>query len=103
MANETILVVDDSPQTVELVTALMRAEGYEVVVAANGLEALAKVTASPPDLVLLDIVMPELDGYAVCRRLKEEAPTRLVPVVLLTALVAEEALIQGIEAGADDF
>lgn len=103
MANKTVLVVDDNAQNVELLTALMRAEGYEVVAAADGLEALAHVTASPPDLILLDIMMPKLDGYAVCRRLKQEAPTRLIPIVLLTALGAEEARIQGIEAGADDF
>ncbi|MDD5558478.1 HD domain-containing phosphohydrolase [Candidatus Methylomirabilis sp.] len=103
MANKTILVVDDNPQNVELLTVLMQAEGYEVVVAADGLEALAQVAAFPPDLILLDIMMPKLDGYAVCRRLKQEAPTRLVPIVLLTALGAEEARVQGIEAGADDF
>ena len=103
MANKTVLVVDDNAQNVELLAALMRAEGYEVVAAADGLEALAQVAASPPDLILLDIMMPKLDGYAVCRRLKEEAPTRLVPIVLLTALGAEEARIRGIEAGADDF
>ncbi len=103
MANKTVLVVDDNAQNVELLTALMRAEGYKVVAAADGLEALAQVAASPPDLILLDIMMPKLDGYAVCRRLKQEAPTRLVPIVLLTALGAEEARIRGIEAGADDF
>ena len=103
MANKTILVVDDSVQNVELLTAMMQAEGYEVVAAADGLEALAQVAASPPDLILLDIMMPKLDGYAVCRRLKQEAPTRLMPIVLLTALGAEEARIRGIEAGADDF
>lgn len=103
MANKTILVVDDNPQNVELLTALMQAEGHEVVAAADGLEALAQVAASHPDLILLDVMMPKLDGYAVCRRLKQEAPTRLVPIVLLTALGAEEARIQGIEAGADDF
>ncbi|MGB4781620.1 HD-GYP domain-containing protein [Candidatus Methylomirabilis sp.] len=103
MTNKTVLVVDDNAQNVELLTALMQAEGYEVVAAADGLEALALVAASPPDLILLDIMMPKLDGYAVCRRLKQEAPTRLVPIVLLTALGAEEARIRGIEAGADDF
>ena len=103
MANKTVLVVDDSVQNVELLTALMQADGYEIVAAANGLEALAHVAASPPDLILLDIMMPKLDGYEVCRRLKQEASTRLIPIVLLTALAAEEARVQGIEAGADDF
>jgi putative two-component system response regulator len=103
MTKQTILVVDDNAQNVELLTALMQVEGYEVVSVVDGLEALAQVATSPPDLILLDIMMPKLDGYAVCRRLKQEAPTRLIPVVLLTALGAEEARIRGIEAGADDF
>ena len=98
-----LLVVDDNAQNVELVTALMQVEGYEVVAATNGLEAMDQVAAQPPDLILLDIMMPKLDGYAVCRRLKEHQATRLVPIVLLTALGVEEARIRGIEAGADDF
>lgn len=98
-----LLVVDDNAQNVELVSALMQVEGYEVVAATDGLEALAQVAAQPPDLILLDVMMPKLDGYAVCRRLKQETSTRLVPIVLLTALGAEDARIQGIEAGADDF
>ncbi len=98
-----LLVVDDNAQNVELVTALMQVEGYEVVAAANGLEALDKVAALPPDVILLDVMMPKLDGYAVCRRLKTQAATRLVPIVMLTALGAEDARIRGIEAGADDF
>jgi putative two-component system response regulator len=102
MANKTILVVDDNAHNVELLTAMMQTEGYEVVAAADGLKALAQVAASPPDLILLDIMMPKLDGYEVCRRLKQEASTRLIPIVLLTALAAEEARIRGIEAGADD-
>src|SRR5574337_411513 len=98
-----LLIVDDNEQNIDLLTALMQVDGYEVVAAADGLEALARVAASPPDLILLDIMMPKLDGYAVCRRLKEAASTRLVPIVLLTALGAEDARIRGIEAGADDF
>jgi len=98
-----LLVVDDNAQNVELLTTLMEAEGYEVATAADGEEALAQVAAFSPDLILLDIMMPRVDGYAVCRRLKEEASTRLVPVVFVTALGVEEARIRGIEAGADDF
>ncbi|HWR21148.1 MAG TPA: response regulator, partial [Verrucomicrobiae bacterium] len=98
-----LLLVDDNAQNIELLTVLMEAEGHEVISAADGLEALAHVAATPPDLILLDIMMPKLDGYAVCRRLKEETSTRLVPVVLLTALGEEAARIRGIEAGADDF
>ncbi|HLB64267.1 MAG TPA: response regulator, partial [Anaerolineales bacterium] len=81
-----ILIVDDIPQNVDLVSSLMRAEGYEVTSAADGLEALAQVAAAPPDLIFLDIMMPTLDGYAVCRQLKARPETRLVPIVLITAL-----------------
>ena len=98
-----ILIVDDIPQNVDLVSSLMRAEGYEVTSAADGLEALAQVAAAPPDLIFLDIMMPTLDGYAVCRQLKARPETRLVPIVLITALGDEADKLLGIEAGADDF
>jgi putative two-component system response regulator len=98
-----ILIVDDIPQNVDLVRSLMRSEGYEVASAANGLEALAQVASAPPDLILLDIMMPTLDGYAVCRQLKAHPETRLVPIVLITALGDEADKLLGIEAGADDF
>lgn len=98
-----ILVVDDNAQNIELLSALMRTEGYTVVPASDGLAALAEVASATPDLILLDIMMPGLDGYAVCRQLKERPETCLVPIVLLTALGAEEHLLRGIEAGADDF
>src|SRR3972149_5670565 len=98
-----ILIVDDIPQNVDLVSSLMRSEGYEVASAANGLEALAQVAAAPPDLILLDIMMPTLDGYAVCRQLKARPETRLVPIVLITALGDEADKLLGIEAGADAF
>ena len=98
-----ILIVDDIPQNVDLVSSLMRAEGYEVTSAADGLEALARVASAPPDLILLDIMMPTLDGYAVCRQLKARPETRLVPIVLITALGDEADKLLGIEAGADDF
>jgi putative two-component system response regulator len=81
----------------------MQAEGYEVASAADGLEALAQVASAPPDLILLDIMMPTLDGYAVCRQLKAHPETRLVPIVLITALGDETDKLLGIEAGADDF
>src|SRR3989304_9285383 len=98
-----ILIVDDIPQNVDLVSSLMRSEGYEVASASNGLEALAQVAAAPPDLILLDIMMPTLDGYAVCRQLKARPATRLVPIVLITALGDEADKLLGIEAGPDGF
>jgi putative two-component system response regulator len=99
-----VLVVDDDPANLEILSALMRAEGYEVATAADGLAALEQVAAAPPDLILLDIVMPERDGYQVCRQLKQQPETRLIPIVLITSLGGEENdRLRGIEAGADDF
>jgi putative two-component system response regulator len=99
-----ILVVDDNVQNVELMEAyLLGAGGYEVQTAYDGEEALQKVEADPPDLILLDVMMPRLDGFEVCRRLKEDENTRLIPIVMITALTELEDRLKGIEAGADDF
>jgi len=99
----TVLVVDDHVQNIELIGALMQAEGYRVLTARDGLEALKQVAQAPPDLILLDIMMPGLDGYAVCQQLKADPATKLIPLVLLTALGDERHKLQGLEAGADDF
>jgi adenylate cyclase len=98
-----ILVVDDTPQNVKLLADLLRTEGYEVGTAANGDEALAEVAREAPDLVLLDVMMPGLSGYDVCRRLRDDPRTALLPVVLVTALDPHQERVHGIEAGADDF
>lgn len=98
-----VLVVDDEATNIKLLTAMMHAEGYEVASAADGKQALAQVAAAAPDLILLDVMMPERDGYDVCRQLKQQPETRLVPIVLITALGEEEHRLAGIEAGADDF
>ncbi len=98
-----ILVVDDDPRNVKLLDALLRMHGYEVALAFNGKEALSIVNKADVDLILLDVMMPEMDGYEVCRRLKAEDVTRLIPVVMLTSLDDENSKLQGIQAGADDF
>ena len=98
-----MLVVDDEIANVKLLTRLMTRLGYQVRSAANGELALAEVARARPDLVLLDVNMPEIDGFEVCRRLKRDPATRLLPIVLVTALTASEDHIRGIEAGADDF
>src|ERR1700737_2158722 len=98
-----ILVVDDESANVEVFSRLMTRLGYEVLTASNGEMALELVARDRPDLVLLDVNMPGIDGFEVCRRLKEASGTRLIPVVLITALTASEDRIRGIEAGADDF
>jgi len=99
----TVLVVDDEPKNVKLLKALLEHKGYEVAVAGCGKEALSIVKKVDIDLVLLDVMMPGIDGYEVCRHLKQNPSTRLIPVVMVTALDDEVSRIKGIEAGADDF
>jgi class 3 adenylate cyclase len=99
----TILVVDDTPANVKLLADLLSVKGYSVVTAATGEEGLAQVAAKHPDLVLLDVMMPGLSGYDVCRRLRAAADTALLPVVLVTSLDPYQERVKGIEAGADDF
>jgi DNA-binding response OmpR family regulator len=98
-----ILVVDDESQNVEVLRRLMTRLGYEVLTAADGESALHSVVRDRPDLVLLDVNIPGIDGFEVCRRLKADAATRLIPVVLITTLTESEDRIRGIEAIADDF
>lgn len=98
-----ILVVDDTPQNVKLLADLLTVKGYAVATAANGDEALEKIDRAHPDLVLLDIMMPGLSGYDVCRKIRENPLTTLLPVVLVTSLDPQQERIKGIEAGADDF
>jgi adenylate cyclase len=98
----TLLLVDDLPQNIRLLEAVLAPRGYAIVKAESGREALEKVTTEPVDLVLLDILMPEMDGYAVCRALREDPATRYLPVVMVTASGDQEK-VAAIEAGADDF
>lgn len=98
-----ILVVDDVVENVELLEAYLSSVGYRVEKAYDGEEALRKVQEDPPDLILLDIMMPKLDGYEVCRRLKADEKTLFIPIVMITALKEPEERIQGIIVGADDF
>jgi DNA-binding response OmpR family regulator len=98
-----ILIVDDEPFNVDCLEQELEERGYETSSAANGQEALEKVVAEAPDLILLDIMMPVLDGFTVCRILKDHEETRLIPIIIMTALDAVADRIQGIKAGADDF
>jgi len=98
-----ILVVDDTPEIRELLQIHLETAGYQVLVAGNGQEALAAVAALAPDLILLDVVMPVVDGYEVCRRLKADEETAFIPIVMLTALQDLTHRLRGIELGADDF
>jgi adenylate cyclase len=97
-----VLAVDDLPANVRLLDAVLSPRGYRVLGAGSGPEALALVGEHRPDLILLDIVMPEMDGYEVCRRLRQDPATAFLPVVMITASGDQERLL-AIEAGADDF
>jgi class 3 adenylate cyclase len=98
-----ILVVDDVEKNVRLLADVLGAKGYRTSTAASGEAALAAINEQPPDLVLLDVMMPGLDGYAVCRAIRADARTAMLPVVLVTALDPAQERIKGLEAGADDF
>ena len=97
-----ILVVDDQPQNIELLEAYLVPQGYEIVKAANGEEALA-LAAELPDLILLDIMMPKMSGFEVLEKLRADEKTRLIPVVMITALRETEDRVKALEAGCDDF
>ena len=100
---QRILVVDDTPANIKLLGDLLRLKGYEVTTAVNGEQALESIAAQPPDLVLLDIMMPGINGYEVCRKIRDNPATALLPVVLATSLDPAQERVKGIEAGADDF
>ncbi len=97
------MVVDDQPNSRRLLADLLRLIGYQVTEVESGLEALAKVRDSQPDLILLDVMMPEISGFDVCCALKKDELTRLIPVVLVTAASDHINRVRGIESGADDF
>src|SRR5262245_15999211 len=98
-----ILIVDDLSENREILVDLLGEEGYILETAQDGQECVEKALAQPPDLILMDVTMPRLTGFEACRRLKADERTHLVPIVLITGLVAREDRIEGIAAGCDDF
>ena len=98
-----VLVVDDDPDMAGFLARLLVQQGMQADTAGDGAAALAKIAAQAPDLVLMDVQMPGQSGFDICRRLKSQESTALLPVVLVTALEDHESRVQGIEAGADDF
>lgn len=98
-----ILVVDDTPLNLKLLADLLSAREYDVATAASGAEALERIARWKPDLVLLDVVMPGMSGYEVCRRIRENPDNGVLPIVMVTALDPNEERIKGLEAGADEF
>ena len=100
---ERILVVDDDPDILQFVRLNLELDGFEVDLAGGGREALEKAAASPPDLMLLDVMMPEIDGLTVLRRMRSDPPTANIPVIVLTARSLAEDRVKGLDLGADDY
>ncbi|GAB6183557.1 response regulator [Thermodesulfovibrio hydrogeniphilus] len=100
---QTVLIVDDNIDTVELLRKRLRAEGYNTEEAYDGEEALKKVYEIMPDIIILDVMMPKMDGYEVCRRLKTDEKTKFIPIIMLTAKSDVESRVKGLDIGADDY
>ena len=98
-----ILVVDDNPSNIKVISARLKVAGHEVLEALGGPEALDVVKREKPDLVLLDVMMPDMDGYEVCRRIKEGAEANFIPVIMVTARTETEAIVKGLKGGADEY
>ncbi|MCG6536900.1 MAG: response regulator, partial [Syntrophales bacterium LBB04] len=98
-----ILAVDDQLQNIELIDAYLSPHGYEIVRAESGETAMQAIAENAMDLVLLDVMMPKINGFEVCKRIKENERLRSIPVIMITALSAKEDRIKGIDAGAEDF
>jgi len=103
MAKPKILCVDDEPEILKFLEAVLVPKGYEVIKSENGEEALEKFQEEKIDLVISDVMMPKLDGFEVCRRIKGDQHSKNIPVILITGLTAKEDRVKGIEAGAEDF
>ena len=98
-----VLVADDDPDILSLVTLRLERDGYEVIGAPDGERAVEEALERTPDLALIDVSMPKLDGYEVTQRLRQHEPTSAIPIILLTARVQDSDVARGIEAGADDY
>ena len=103
LPQSTVLIVDDNPQNVELLQAFLESLPVKIVTAFDGLDALNKVAEQPPDLILLDIMMPQMSGFQVCRRIKSDPKTRDIQVLMVTALNELGDIEQANEVGTDDF
>jgi two-component system alkaline phosphatase synthesis response regulator PhoP len=103
MANEHVLAVEDEEDILELVRYNLEKEGYRVTGVVSGEEALRRARSQPPDLIVLDLMLPGMDGLTVCRELKQDAKTRDLPIIILTAKGEEADIVAGLELGADDY
>ncbi len=100
---QKILIVDDEPDALELISYNLKAAGFDVITADDGEEAIKKARAAQPALILLDVMLPEVDGLEVCKTLRRDAATKSVPIIMLTAKAAEIDRVLGLELGADDY
>lgn len=100
---ERILIVDDDVDSLKLIGLMLQRQGYDIVVANNGQQALSRANADDPDLIILDIMMPDMDGYEVCRRLRDDPATQPIPIIMFTAKTMVDDKVAGFEAGADDY
>ena len=100
---DKILIVDDDIDSLKLIGLMLQRHGYEVVAANAGNQALLKAVSDHPDLIILDVMMPDMDGYEVCRRLRANPDTRAIPIIMFTAKTLVDDKVAGFEAGADDY
>ena len=103
LTDSTVLVVDDNEQNLELLVAYLDSLGCKVSTAIDGIDALEKIGQDQPDLILLDVMMPRLSGFEVCRKLKSDPQTRAIPIIMVTALNELGDIERGVESGTDDF
>jgi DNA-binding response OmpR family regulator len=100
---DRILIVDDDVDSLKLIGMMLARQGYDIVVANNGQQALSRAHGDQPDLIILDIMMPDMDGYEVCRRLRHDPTTQAIPIIMFTAKTMVDDKVAGFEAGADDY
>jgi pilus assembly protein CpaE len=100
---ERILIVDDDLDSLKLIGLMLQRQGYDIIVANNGQQALSKASGERPDLIILDVMMPDMDGYEVCRRLRRDPETQPIPIIMFTAKTMVDDKVAGFEAGADDY
>lgn len=103
MFRKKILIIDDTELMIKLITDILEGAGYEVVSASNGIDGIQKVREEKPDLVILDIIMPGMDGFETCKILRDDESNNLMPIIMLTAQDAEDDKLTGLELGADDY
>lgn len=99
----TVLIVDDEPESVQLLKRVLSGGNYQLFFATTGSEALSQAKATNPDVILLDVMLPNVNGFEICRRLRADPVLAEVPIIMITALDASDARLQGFQAGADEF